>query len=58
MALPLLAVVDAASRIHRLFGFQRGIPREPYGAEKSALMRAALRGDEPLDSPPPALLDR
>jgi thiol-disulfide isomerase/thioredoxin len=54
LALPLLAVVDAAFRIHRHFGFQRGIPREQYVAEKSALVEAALRGDEPLDSPPPA----
>ena len=58
MALPLLAVVDAALRIHRHFGFQRGIPREQYVAEKSALVGAALRGDEPVDSPPPALPGR
>lgn len=54
MALPLLAVVDPAFRIHRQFGFRRGMPRDEYLAEKSALVEAALRGDEPDDSSPPA----
>jgi len=52
-ALPFLAVVDAAFRIHRRFGFRRGIPRDAYLAENSALVEAALRGDEPDDPPPP-----
>jgi len=54
MALPLLVVVDPAFRLHRRFGFRRGTSRGDYLAEKSALVEAALRGDEPDDSPPPA----
>jgi hypothetical protein len=55
MALPLLVVVDPAFRLHRQIGFKRGMARELYLAEKAALVEAALRGDEPRDSPPPAM---
>jgi thiol-disulfide isomerase/thioredoxin len=55
MALPLLVVVDPAFRLHRRFGFRRGISRGDYLADKSAIIEAALRGDEPNDPPPPAL---
>lgn len=55
MLLPLLVVVDPAFQIHRRFGFRRGTSRADYLAEKSALIEAALRGDEPDDPPPPGL---
>lgn len=55
MAVPLLVVVDPAFRLHRQFGFLPGISRDDYVAEKSALIEAALRGDGPDDSSPPAL---
>jgi thiol-disulfide isomerase/thioredoxin len=55
MAVPLLVVVDPAFQLHRRFGFMRGMSRDDYLAEKSALIEAALRGDEPDDSSPPAL---
>jgi thiol-disulfide isomerase/thioredoxin len=47
LALPLLVVIDPAFRIHRRFGFRRGISRDDYVAAKSALVEAALRGDRP-----------
>lgn len=55
LALPLLVVVDPAFRLHRRLGFRPGTPRGEYLADKAALIEAALRGDEPDDSPPPAL---
>ena len=55
LALPLLAVVDAAFRIHRRFGFMRGESRDQYLAEKSALVESALRGEEPDNRLPPGL---
>jgi thiol-disulfide isomerase/thioredoxin len=53
LALPLLVVIDPAFRIHRRFGFRRGISRDDYVAAKSALVEAALRGDQPVDPAPP-----
>jgi thiol-disulfide isomerase/thioredoxin len=47
MAVPLLVVVDPAFRLHRRFGFLRGMSREAYLADKSALVEAALRGEPP-----------
>jgi thiol-disulfide isomerase/thioredoxin len=55
MEVPLLVVVDAAFRIHRRFGFAPSTSRGEYLAEKSALIEAALRGDEPQGPPPAAL---
>jgi hypothetical protein len=56
LALPLLAVVDAAFQVHRRFGFQRGISRAAYMADKEAMIQAALRGDQPVNPPPPGQL--
>jgi thiol-disulfide isomerase/thioredoxin len=53
LALPLLAVVDAAFRIHRRFGFMRGQSRDQYLSEKAALVESALRGEEPVNPLPP-----
>jgi thiol-disulfide isomerase/thioredoxin len=54
LTLPLLVVIDPAFRIHRRFGFRRGISRDDYVADKSALVESALRGDQPKDSAPAA----
>jgi thiol-disulfide isomerase/thioredoxin len=55
--LPLLAVVDAAFRVHQRLGFERGETVDRYLADKEALIAAARRGDEPVAPrrpPPPA----
>jgi hypothetical protein len=53
LALPLRVGIDPAFRIHRRFGCRRGISRDEYVADKSALVEAALRGDQPKGSAPP-----
>jgi thiol-disulfide isomerase/thioredoxin len=47
IGLPLLVVIDRTFQIHRRTGFQVGISRDDYLAEKRALVGAALRGEPP-----------
>jgi thiol-disulfide isomerase/thioredoxin len=47
IGLPLLVVIDRSFQIHRRTGFEVGITRERYLAEKRFLIAAALRGESP-----------